>query len=43
MVEPTVLVIPMMRAPLDLQYLRADKVSAVSPDWEIKKHTSSLK
>ena len=28
---PTVLVIPTARAPLDLQYLRAFKVSAVSP------------
>ena len=24
------------------QYLRAPRVSAVSPDWEMKKHTSSL-
>merc|ERR1719209_1585253 len=42
MVDPTVLVMPMIRAPLDLQYLRAPKVSAVSPDCEIKKQTSSL-
>jgi hypothetical protein len=43
MVDPTVLVMPMVRAPRFLQYLRALRVSAVSPDWEIKKQTSSLK
>lgn len=42
MVEPTVLVIPTMRAPRCLQYLNALSVSAVSPDWDIKKQTSSL-
>ena len=30
---PTVLVIPTLSAPLFLQYCRAIKVSAVSPDW----------
>ena len=42
MVEPTVLVIPTMRAPRCLQYLNALRVSAVSPDWDMKKQTSSL-
>ena len=42
MVEPTVLVIPTMRAPRCLQYLNALSVSAVSPDWDMKKQTSSL-
>ena len=37
------LVIPTIREPRALQYLRALRVSAVSPDWEMKKHTSSLK
>ena len=41
MVEPTVLVIPITRAPRSLQYLRAARVSAVSPDWEMKTHASS--
>ena len=31
-----------MRAPLCLQYRSAFSVSAVSPDWDMKKHTSSL-
>ena len=31
MLEPTTLVMPTMRAPRDLQYLRAMRVSAVSP------------
>ena len=42
MVDPTVLVIPTIRAPLCLQYRKAFNVSAVSPDWDMKKHTSSL-
>ena len=41
MVEPTVFVIPITSAPRSLQYLRAASVSAVSPDWEMKKHASS--
>ena len=43
MVEPTVLVTPIISAPRTLQYLRADSVSAVSPDWEMKKQASSRK
>ena len=41
--DPTVFVIPTVSAPRFLQYLRAIRVSAVSPDCEMKKQTSSRK
>ena len=41
--DPTVFVIPTIRAPRDSQYRIAASVSAVSPDCEMKKQTSSRK
>ena len=40
---PTVLTTPKHKAPLSKQYLIAKMVSAVSPDWDTKMATSSLK
>ena len=43
MAEPTVLTMPTQRAPRSLAYCIALRVSAVSPDWEMKTQVSSLK